>query len=62
MPVFWERPILALVVLFVVSYLTRWNIEEFTIWLVGFYLLFLGIHTVYMAHTMRPKGSKHGER
>jgi hypothetical protein len=54
LPLFWERPLIALALLFAASGLTTWDMQEFTIELLSFYLVFLGIHTVLMARRMRP--------
>lgn len=52
LPVFWERPLVAMAVLLAASLLTSWDMQEFTLELLAFYLVFLGIHTVFMTRRM----------
>ncbi len=52
MPVFWERIFLALLGLYVFSRISPEKQENFAIWLVIFYLLFLFAHTWIIYHKM----------
>lgn len=47
---FWERPAAAILLLFIVSQWSGWNLQYFTASLIFFYLLCLGIHTWFLLH------------
>lgn len=48
MPIFWERLVFLLVILFASTRFFPLVAEDFALWLVLFYLIFLGIHTSFI--------------